>query len=117
MSGTLFTALFSVFAQNEEERLQTVERDNRILLERMSHIMKTKGAVDNKNDYEHKSLSKERRQHELKKITAENQAILKRIQNAGPTMKTKSMVTRKDRKKETRKRKEKEQHYSRNRDS
>jgi hypothetical protein len=28
--------------QKEEERLQEVEKNNRVLLERMSHIMKTK---------------------------------------------------------------------------
>lgn len=38
----------------EEERLATVERDNRILLEKMSHIMRTRGRVDNRNDYRHK---------------------------------------------------------------
>jgi hypothetical protein len=31
-----------------------VERDNRMLLEKMSHIMRTRGQVDNHNDYEHK---------------------------------------------------------------
>ena len=35
----------------EEERLATVERDNRILMEKMSYIMRTRGRVDNKNDY------------------------------------------------------------------
>ena len=36
--------------QLEEERLATIERDNRILLEKMSTIMRTKGRIDNKND-------------------------------------------------------------------
>ena len=40
--------------QLEEERLATVERDNRVLLEKMTHIMRTSGRVDNHNDYEHK---------------------------------------------------------------
>ncbi|EGD75057.1 hypothetical protein PTSG_06715 [Salpingoeca rosetta] len=65
--------------QMEEERLATVERDNRILLEKMSHIMRTRGRVDNRNDYDHKSLNKTKRQQELLRITHENQAILKRI--------------------------------------
>lgn len=34
----------------EEERLATIERDNRILLEKMSNTMRTKGQLDNKND-------------------------------------------------------------------
>ncbi|XP_013385747.1 uncharacterized protein C17orf105 homolog [Lingula anatina] len=65
--------------QMEEERLATVERDNRILLEKMSYIMRTRGRVDNKNDYEPRSLNKTKRQRELLRITHENQAILKRI--------------------------------------
>jgi hypothetical protein len=36
--------------QLEEERLATIERDNRILLEKMSTIMRTKGRIDNRND-------------------------------------------------------------------
>jgi len=70
--------------QIEEERLATVERDNRILLEKMSFIMRTKGRVDNRNDYHHKSLNKTKRQRELLRVTHENQAILKRITSKEP---------------------------------
>lgn len=35
--------------QLEEERLATIERDNRILLEKMSHTMRNKGQLDNVN--------------------------------------------------------------------
>ena len=59
--------------QVEEERLATVERDNRILLEKMSYIMRTQGRVDNKNGYEQKSLNKTKRQRELLRVTHENQ--------------------------------------------
>lgn len=38
----------------EEERLATIERDNRILLEKMSQIMRTRGRIDNANDIEYK---------------------------------------------------------------
>lgn len=72
--------------QIEEERLATVERDNRILLEKMSYIMRTKGRVDNRNDYQHKSLNKTKRQRELLRVTHENQAILKRITSKEPHM-------------------------------
>lgn len=58
----------------EEERLATIERDNRILLEKMSFVMRTRGRVDNRNDYEHKSLNKTKRQRELLRVTHENQA-------------------------------------------
>jgi hypothetical protein len=59
--------------QVEEERLAVVERDNRILLEKMSYIMRTKGKVDNWNQYHQKSLNKSRRQRELLRVTHENQ--------------------------------------------
>ncbi|XP_046854134.1 uncharacterized protein DDB_G0286299-like [Xenia sp. Carnegie-2017] len=65
--------------QIEEERLATIERDNRILLEKMSQIMRTKGRVDNWNDYSVKSLNRTKRQQELLRVTHENQAILKRV--------------------------------------
>merc|ERR1712071_4537 len=70
--------------QVEEERLAVVERDNRILLEKMSYIMRTKGKVDNWNQYHQKSLSKSSRQRELLRVTHENQAILKRISSKEP---------------------------------
>merc|ERR1712222_33898 len=70
--------------QVEEERLAVVERDNRILLEKMSYIMRTKGKVDNWNQYHQKSLNKSRRQRELLRVTHENQAILKRIISKEP---------------------------------
>ena len=38
--------------QMEEERHGVVERDNHILLDKMAHIMRTKGRVDNVNNYE-----------------------------------------------------------------
>lgn len=70
--------------QVEEERLATIERDNRILLEKMSYIMRTKGRVDNHNEVEPKSLNKTKRQRELLRVTHENQAILKRITSKEP---------------------------------
>jgi len=72
--------------QLEEERLATIERDNRILLEKMSCIMRTKGRVDNRNDYQQKSLNKSKRQRELLRVTHENGAILKRIAAKEPNL-------------------------------
>ncbi|XP_072163514.1 sperm axonemal maintenance protein CFAP97D1-like [Diadema setosum] len=65
--------------QMEEERLTIIERDNRILLEKMCHIMLTTGSVDNKNYYDSKSLNRMARQRELLRVTHENQAIMRRI--------------------------------------
>ncbi|XP_063300712.1 uncharacterized protein CFAP97D2 [Pelobates fuscus] len=70
--------------QLEEERHSIIERDNRLLLHRMSTIMRTKGSVDNKNDYEAKSLNREKRERELLTISRENESILDRITNCEP---------------------------------
>ena len=40
--------------QQDEERMAKVERDNRILMEKMAFCMRTKGGMDNENDYEMK---------------------------------------------------------------
>lgn len=70
-----------------EDRFAQIETENRLLLEKMSHIVRFKGGIDCTNDslqYSH-SLSKERRKRELQRITKENQKILRRIQEARPT--------------------------------
>ncbi|KAL7536807.1 hypothetical protein ACHAWF_005563 [Thalassiosira exigua] len=70
-----------------EDMFAQIETENRLLLEKMSHIMRFKGGIDCTNDsirYSH-SLSKERRKRELQRITKENQKILRRIQDASPT--------------------------------
>ncbi|KAE8625537.1 hypothetical protein XENTR_v10006313 [Xenopus tropicalis] len=68
----------------EEERLAVIERDNHLLLQKMSAIMRTKGRVDNKNEYEAKSLNKEKRYRELLRLSKENQTILDRITKCEP---------------------------------
>ena len=70
--------------QLEEEQLATIERDNRLLLEKMSTIMRSRGRIDHHNAYDHRSLNKEKRQRELLEITRQNQEILKRIQTRQP---------------------------------
>ena len=75
--------------QMTEERFSTIERENRLLLEKMSFIMQNKGGVDNRNEslqYSH-SLNTDYRRRQLMKITSENQGILKRIQTSSPTYK------------------------------
>ncbi|KAM6283833.1 uncharacterized protein CFAP97D2 [Spheniscus humboldti] len=68
----------------EEDRLSVIERDNRLLLEKMSCIMRTKGQIDNKNDYKAKSLNGEKRKQELRRVNQENRAILDRIKKSQP---------------------------------
>ncbi|XP_065828309.1 sperm axonemal maintenance protein CFAP97D1-like [Oscarella lobularis] len=70
--------------QMAEERQAIVERDNRILLEKMASVLKMGGRVDNRNYYHHRSLNKTKRQRELLFITHENRAILKRIKSREP---------------------------------
>lgn len=69
--------------QLQEERYAEIERDNRLLLEKMSFIMSHSNYEENQN-YAH-SLNREQRKRELQRITKENQHILARIQAAEPT--------------------------------
>ena len=73
-------------AQLREERFAKIERENRILLEKMSHIMQH-NALDNKCSAVKfgRSLNKSQRKLELQRITQENQAILRRIQTQEAT--------------------------------
>ncbi|KAM6341355.1 uncharacterized protein CFAP97D2 [Podargus strigoides] len=68
----------------EEDRRSIIEKDNRLLLERISYIMRTKGQIDNKNDYKAKSLNGEKQKQELQRVNQENRAILDRITKAQP---------------------------------
>uniref|UniRef100_A0A7N9AYX1 CFAP97 domain containing 2 n=2 Tax=Mastacembelus armatus TaxID=205130 RepID=A0A7N9AYX1_9TELE len=68
----------------EEEWTMKIQRENAILMEKISHIMKTAGGVDNRNHYDRKSLWKEKRQLELLRITKENQMILFRLSLCRP---------------------------------
>ncbi|XP_039734679.1 uncharacterized protein CFAP97D2 isoform X3 [Pteropus medius] len=69
----------------EEERLSVIDRDNRLLLEKMSCIMRSKGQTTNRNDYAHRrSLNREKREQELRTVQRENKIILGRITNSEP---------------------------------
>ncbi|XP_077199780.1 uncharacterized protein CFAP97D2 [Paroedura picta] len=71
----------------EKDRLSVIERDNQLLLEKMTYIRRTKGGIDNRNDYEAKSLNRRKREQELLRMTKENHAILERITNCKPQYK------------------------------
>ncbi|KAM6098126.1 uncharacterized protein CFAP97D2 [Theristicus caerulescens] len=47
----------------EEDQLSAIKRDNHLLLEKISCIMRTKGQIDNKNDYKAKRKSNLKRKH------------------------------------------------------
>lgn len=70
----------------QERKYSEIERENRILLEKMSHIMQDpKPKLYNPRRFELVSLNRERRKKDLMKITIENQAILRRLQDKQPT--------------------------------
>ena len=64
----------------KEERFTEIERENKLLLDKMTRIMKHGSQSSASIPFEKKSLNKESRKRELLKITMENQAILKRLQ-------------------------------------
>ncbi|XP_059199521.1 sperm axonemal maintenance protein CFAP97D1 [Centropristis striata] len=63
----------------EEEWKMKIQRENDMLMDKISNIMRTTGGVDNRNDYDRKSLGKEKRQLELLRVTKENEMILLRL--------------------------------------
>lgn len=67
-----------------EERYSEIDRENRILLQKMSDIMRQPSFSMVKEAKGPHSLNKDFRKKELIRITQENQAILKRIQSAQP---------------------------------
>jgi len=76
--------------QMMEDRYTEIDRDNRILLRKMTEIMKQRNApTDTPLSPRYRapapvSLNKDARKKELLRITRENQNILKRIQQAQP---------------------------------
>jgi len=67
-------------------RYTEIERENRILLEKMSNIMQGhKSNLFQANQVAKPSLNRDQRKKELLRITLENQAILKRLQEKQPT--------------------------------
>lgn len=67
-----------------EERYHEIDRENKILLQKMSDIMKTSTYSADRGRSGPPSLNRDARKTELMRITQENQSILKRIQRAQP---------------------------------
>jgi len=68
-----------------EERYHEIDRENRILLQKMSDIMRTPPASSSTRAASGPpSLNRDSRKVELMRITSQNQGILKRIQRAQP---------------------------------
>ena len=66
-----------------EERYTEIERENRLLLEKMSSIMS--GRPARTRSVKKRSLNQESRRRELVKISQENQALLRRLQERQPS--------------------------------
>lgn len=73
--------------QLQEDRYQEIERENRLLLDKMTNIMQGPGHRSSPN-FSKKSLNKELRKRDLIKITLENQALLKRLTGKQPSYDT-----------------------------
>eukprot|EP00930_Biecheleria_cincta_P069141 TRINITY_DN56919_c0_g1_i1.p1 TRINITY_DN56919_c0_g1~~TRINITY_DN56919_c0_g1_i1.p1 ORF type:complete len:323 (-),score=51.35 TRINITY_DN56919_c0_g1_i1:183-1088(-) len=69
-----------------EERYHEIDRDNRILLQKMSDVMKKPSVKSGGGGHRGgpTSLTRDARKQELSRITKENHSILKRIQQASP---------------------------------
>ncbi|KAL0964101.1 hypothetical protein UPYG_G00318560 [Umbra pygmaea] len=63
----------------EEDSMSKIQRENNMLLEKISQIQRTTGYVDNRNEYESKSLCRGMQQQEWLRINKENQLILLRL--------------------------------------
>jgi E3 ubiquitin-protein ligase TRIP12 len=67
-----------------EERYFEIDRENKILLQKMSDIMKHNSYASERGRSGPPSLNRDLRKMELMRITQENHSILKRIQKAQP---------------------------------
>ena len=70
----------------QEERFANIEKDNRLLLEKMSFIIRN-SSLDNHLEPQYqnfKSLNKDGRKAELQRVTRENKDLLRRIQHVEP---------------------------------
>jgi len=67
-----------------EERYTEIDRENRILLKKMSNIAKQSSPPNTVRVPGPSSLNRDARKRELLRITSDNQSILKRIQQAQP---------------------------------
>ncbi|XP_025730559.2 uncharacterized protein CFAP97D2 [Callorhinus ursinus] len=86
----------------EEERLATIDRDNRLLLEKLSCILRTRGQTNSRNNCTQKSgrfemwkrasqpfcgsllpssVNKGKREQELRRVQRENKTILERTRS------------------------------------
>ncbi|XP_011444277.3 annexin A6 isoform X2 [Magallana gigas] len=74
--------------QLEEERQAEVDHENRLLLQKMSKIMKEPALVDSWNEYHTKSLNLPQREKQLREIQMENIGLAKRLEHTRPVIRS-----------------------------
>lgn len=72
--------------QQEEEKQAEVDHENRLLLHKMTSIMKNRAQVDNWNEYEPRSLNFVARERHIRDIQSENLGIARRLEKAQPVI-------------------------------
>ncbi|XP_074650235.1 annexin A6-like isoform X2 [Tubulanus polymorphus] len=87
--------------QMEEDRQALVEKHNKLLLHKLTDIMRKPARIDHWNDYQQKrrhsidvpaySLNQPARQKALEKIVSENQRLAFKLENAKPIINRKEM--------------------------
>ncbi|KAM9376234.1 sperm axonemal maintenance protein CFAP97D1 [Pholidichthys leucotaenia] len=65
--------------QLQDERLSSIDRDNRLLASKLDNIISSKGQVDHRNQYHLRSLNANKRRQELMLVTQQNLNIHQRI--------------------------------------
>ncbi|XP_046366105.2 uncharacterized protein LOC124141953 isoform X2 [Haliotis rufescens] len=71
--------------QKEEEKMAEVDHENKLLLQKMTQIMRTHGRIDNWNlEHEPRSLNYPYKHKQLEKIAEENVTIARRLETVQP---------------------------------
>ncbi|KAM3821081.1 sperm axonemal maintenance protein CFAP97D1 [Vipera latastei] len=71
--------------QDAQRRIGQLEQENKSLSKRLANIYHGSGMVDCWNEYQQKSVFRQKQNIELVRITLENQAILKRLRDRKAT--------------------------------
>ncbi|XP_060594031.1 uncharacterized protein LOC132748437 isoform X2 [Ruditapes philippinarum] len=72
--------------QKEEERQAEIDHENKILLNKMTHVLKYGGNIDNWNNYESRSLNYPFRERQNEEIARENIGIARRLETVKPKL-------------------------------
>ncbi|XP_053404573.1 uncharacterized protein LOC123536677 isoform X2 [Mercenaria mercenaria] len=72
--------------QKEEERQAEIDHENKILLNKMTHVLKYGGNIDNWNNYESRSLNYPFREKQNEEIARENMGIARRLETVKPKL-------------------------------